>query len=569
MTGYGRLLELNLRSLRATGGQLGQETAKRVAASKASPRLRVEASRSGGTEEPTAILTGPNGELFLHSRYRPRSEAVKFAAGLEGCDYLVLFGFGLGYEAEAIIQTAPQMQLRIIEPDPSLLYSAFLERDLSKLLGLAQVRIICEEQVDEAVGRLDYLPFFFPRFRSTHLRARSTADDQYFRECAARLEVLVGAAGGDYRACANYGLRWCINTIRNLTLLERSYSLTESVPTKRWNIVGAGPSADRTIGDLARATDSFTLYCDTAVRTAAAAGTERLTAVTIDPQPISKLHYLGVMPEQVHLVSDIGAHHSLLQSFPYLYFISSGHPLHRYLSSRGLPVGPTLVQGGSVSETALRLAHHAGAEEIAVHGLDFAYLAERSYVVGSWLESYLRNKSDRLHSMSNQNYSFIRQRKAERRSTAPEERSATGDRQNPPTYNSSLLDDYRAAFFSAATELGYHYQPGASWSSAGLLSTEHPGSKPFGTTTGTTTTTMAHGVKDVLLRLRQELLELHLPTTETSFTMSYRFLGDAGMTLVPAAIYFHERRGSDRCEAMRQSCELLQDQISELIDADT
>ncbi|TVR90441.1 MAG: DUF115 domain-containing protein [Spirochaetaceae bacterium] len=581
MSEIGNWLERNLEALRASGARLNHETAAKVAASKVSPRLRLEASRSGGIQEPTAILTGPEGDIFLHSRYRPRSEAVKFAdgVGVEGCDYLVLYGFGLGYEAEALIQIAPQLQLRIIEPDPSLLYSAFVSRDLSELLGLAHVIIVCEEQVAEAVGSLDYLPFFFPKLRSSNLRARIAADDWYFRDFAAKLDLFIAAAGNDYRACAGYGLRWCVNTIRNLALLERSYVTPEVAPANSWRIVGAGPSATQTLEPLATAAKTFTVYCDTAVRTAAAFTKERLTAVTIDPQPISKLHYLGVPPQRVLLVSDIGAHHSLLQSFPHLSFICSEHPLHRYLSSRGLPLGPTLVRGGSVSETALRLAHHAGANEIELHGLDFGYRAEKSYIVGSWLESYLRNRSDRLHSISDQNYAFIQKRNAVRRPTTPKVETSGTDNMSKATYHTSLLEDYRAAFYSAATALGFRYTPGSSCSEPGRLYGERHSSPLLGrgdiapNATGDLTSahvshvTTDEAVREVLGRFRQELSELVLPAKDSRFGMSYRSLGAAGATLVPAAIFFHERRGTSRCEAMQQSCELMQNEISRFIAA--
>lgn len=555
MSHAGNFLQCNLRALRSGARHLNHATARKVAASHSSTRLSVEASRNGGLDEPTATLKGPEGELFLHSRYRPRAEADRFAGGtaIDGSDYLILYGFGLGYEAEALVRATPHLELRIIEPDASLLYSAFCQRDLREFLCLAQVAIICEGDVRTAVDNLDYLPFFFPKLRSTHLRARLAADDRYFKSFSARLDLMIASAGHDYRACAVYGHRWCVNSIRNLRLLERSEPLSRFSSSAKWSIVGAGPGADVTLGKDQTAS---TIYCDTAIRTANAYTEAELSVVTIDPQPISKLHYLGVPPEQTRLIADIGAHHSLLQGFPHLSFVSSGHPLHRYLSSKGLPLGPSLVRGGSVSETALRIAHYFGATEIALTGLDFAYFAEKSYVAGTWLESYLRSRSSRLHSISSQNYEFILKRNAIRRAGPAIER-------NEASYHTELLDDYKAAFLSAAAELGFTYYPAQSINAPALLRAEQPGSDP--NSGKNLPPTNRSRVQEVLRGLQSELLEYKQPDDGAAFNSSYRTLVAASAALVPAAIYLHERRGFSRSEAMAEACRLMLIEISHFI----
>ncbi len=558
MSPAGNLLEQNIQALRSGPMRLNHVTAQKVAASHASDRLRVEPSRSGGFQEPTATLQGSDGELFLHSRYRPHAEAVKFATSMSvhDSDYLVLYGFGLGYEAEALTKAAPHLELRIIEPDPSLLYSAFCQRDLRELFSLARVAIVCDDDPRSAVDALDYLPFFFPKLSSTHLRARLAADDEYFKSFAANLDRLIAAVGHDYRACAVYGHRWCVNSIRNLRLLEGSERLQSFSSSATWNIVGAGPGAD-----VGVATDhtANTIYCDTVIRLAAAYTHTDLTAVTIDPQPISKLHYLGVPTGQVRLIADIGAHHSLLQRFPHVSVISSGHPLHRYLSSQGLPLGPSLVRGGSVAETALRIAHHLGASEIALTGLDFAYLAEKSYAAGTWIETYLRTRSTRLHSIGNQHYEFIQKRKATRQ---------TGE-SDPPhdgSYHTQLLDDYKAAFLSTAAELGFTYCPAQGCDSNAILRAERPQHEPNAAVAHRPATHSR--VLQVLHCLHDELLEYKVPDDGPSLNASYRELRASAAAVVPAAIYYHERQGLSRSEALTASCELMLREISRFIGDD-
>lgn len=585
MSHTGSFFQRNLRALLAGGGRTNEATGTKVAESQASQRLRIEASRVGGMSEPTATLSVsvqqgeqetpegiPNqeGALLLHSRYRPMSEARKFARGtdIESCDYMVLYGFGLGYEAEALLEAAPQLELRIIEPDPALLYSAFSARDLSTLLYSAHVSIVCEDSVAEAINRLDYLPFFFPNLRTTSLRARLPADEQYFKSFARSLEGFIAAAGNDYRACAAYGLRWCVNTIRNLTLLERAERYTERAPTQNWTIVGAGPSADSAVQHQH---PTSTIFCDTAVPAAAAYTNSKLTAVSIDPQPISHLHYLGVSLKNIHLFADLGAHHSLLRKFAHITFLSSGHPLHTYLHSQGIQIGPRLVRGGSVSETALRIAHYSGATAIQLYGLDFAYLAEKSYVAGSWIDSYLRSRSNRLNSISDQNYAFLQQRNAVRFLGA-------NHKNQTPTYHTELLNEYQEAFLATAQELGFTYQPAESFNAPGRLYADRsvppsqvPPSRvpPSHATASDRPTTTYRRVKDVLQKLKQDLTAFQIPNDDSRLSSTYRTLGAASAALMPAAIFYHERRGLSRCEAMKASCELMIMEISQFSGDDT
>ncbi len=579
MTHTGSFLQRNLKALLDSGGRANEATAAKVAASQASSRLRIEASRVGGMSEPTATLISsveqgehetpegmPNqeGALLLHSRYRPMSEARKFARGteIESCDYMVLYGFGLGYEAAALLEAAPQLELRIIEPDPALLYSAFSARDLSTLLYSAHVSILCEATVAEAIDRLDYLPFFFPNLRTTSLRARLPADEQYFKSFGRSLERFIAAAGNDYRACAAYGLRWCVNTIRNLTLLERA-ERTKPAPIQNWTIVGAGPGADRAVQHQH---PTATIFCDTAVPAAAAYANSKLTAVSIDPQPISHLHYIGVSLKNIHLFADLGSHHNLLRKFPHITFISSGHPLHTYLRSQGVPIGPRLVRGGSVSEAALRIAHYSGATAIRLYGLDFAYIAEKSYVAGSWIDSYLRSRSNRLNSISDQNYAFLQQRNAVRCSGANHEHQ-------PPTYRTELLDEYRKAFLATAKELGFTYQAAESFDAPGRLHADRhvPPSQvsPSHVAIPDSPTTTHRRVKDVLQKLEQDLTAFQIPSNNSGLSSTYRTLGAASAALVPAAIFYHERRGLSRCEAMKASCDLMIMEISQFSGDDT
>ncbi|MCK5736536.1 MAG: hypothetical protein KAH21_08660, partial [Spirochaetaceae bacterium] len=103
---------------------------------------RVETARSG---DPTVLLNGK----ALHSRYNPVKEAEKTASSVpSGTAIVILGGFGLGYTAEALLQSAPERPLIIAEADNSILERASGIRDISSVLNNPMVTLITGEDLE-------------------------------------------------------------------------------------------------------------------------------------------------------------------------------------------------------------------------------------------------------------------------------------------------------------------------------------------------------------------------------------------------------------------------------------
>lgn len=79
-------------------GPKAQELAPLLARELA-PEVEVRAARTG---EPSLVYN----HVLLHSLYDPRGEAKRFAerSGAARGDYVFLYGFGLGYQAEAVAE---------------------------------------------------------------------------------------------------------------------------------------------------------------------------------------------------------------------------------------------------------------------------------------------------------------------------------------------------------------------------------------------------------------------------------------------------------------------------------
>ena len=94
------------------------------------------------TGDPTATVKG----ILLHSKYNPVKEALKFTEtnNIKRGDHLVLYGFGLGYHVEKMLDViGDDGRLVVIETNEQVFKAAMMFRDLSGILTAHNVNIIC------------------------------------------------------------------------------------------------------------------------------------------------------------------------------------------------------------------------------------------------------------------------------------------------------------------------------------------------------------------------------------------------------------------------------------------
>lgn len=120
----------NIKALSAKNPAL----AERVKNASPIPELAVAQSRSG---HPVPKI----GALALHSPYHPETEGEKFSALAPpgGETALVVFGLGFGYHLEKIVERPGR--IIVIEPSPAVIRAAFERRDLTGIIGRADIAL--------------------------------------------------------------------------------------------------------------------------------------------------------------------------------------------------------------------------------------------------------------------------------------------------------------------------------------------------------------------------------------------------------------------------------------------
>lgn len=95
---------------------------------------------------PTIRVRTPFNEFFLHSRYDPVKEARRFVEALE--DYetvttVVLYGFGLGYHIELMLELCRRLErMVVVECNMDALKLAFETRKLENILGDRRITLL-------------------------------------------------------------------------------------------------------------------------------------------------------------------------------------------------------------------------------------------------------------------------------------------------------------------------------------------------------------------------------------------------------------------------------------------
>lgn len=189
-------LEQNLAALRSRDRDL----ARRIAEAPSLAGAELPAARAG---VPTLIVDGH----LLHNRHDPAAEATQWAGAAvarldaDGAETAVVLGFGLGYHVDALARRWSG-RVVVVEPDVSLLRTAFAAWDLRAML--ARVEVAPTPLADEAVdgwSRATILQHAPSLLRpGTPLRA---VEERIAGRCAARslrLSILVVSplGGGSY-----------------------------------------------------------------------------------------------------------------------------------------------------------------------------------------------------------------------------------------------------------------------------------------------------------------------------------------------------------------------------------
>jgi hypothetical protein len=391
------------RNLLALSGRDPQLAARIETAPSAPGRYRFLEARTG--EVIPAWVDSAGSAHPLHSAVDPRREARRLIGslntGTEG--FLILLGLGGGYYAEAALEREDISLVLALDYGITGVAELFAAKDYTGILGDPRFHLMVDagaDKIGEYIPAL-YRPVLSEGIRTLPLRARTAFSPEQFTGAAAAVESAVKKISADYSVQAYFGTRWFSNIVRNvLAAGETPPPLASLAPlerVKRAAVAAAGPSLGGQTREIReRRGELFLIAVDTSLPVLLAEDISPDAVVSIDCQHISYYHFLGGLPENTLLFTDLASPPLVASRSASTRFFSGGHPLTRFVSRfwRAFPEVDT--SGGNVTYAALSLAETLGAGSIEIYGADFSYPLGTSYARGAYIYPHFEIRQGRL-----------------------------------------------------------------------------------------------------------------------------------------------------------------------------
>jgi hypothetical protein len=364
------------------------------------------ASLPEALSEKISIMTASSGQptfrcgnILLHSSYDPEKEARRFAEKLQTGARVCLYGFGLGYHLNAILEKiGPDGQLLVIELNPEILTAAMTLLDQTEILDDQRFRLIYGEdeagvsqEISQEMERLtedqtDQLEVLFhaPSFKCI---------PSTFPSLTNALEVLLlerrfPAIFGNLEK-ANYLLnREIVTSSPGINVLKNSQQGRPGI------LVSAGPSLDLVLPYLHRIQKEFLIACvDTSYPILAEKSIQPDYVFSLDPQIDSAEHFMDYPAGKTKLIFTPTSNHNALKNFNGERYVvyKEGHRLSKENESIVKQKGVTQA-GGSVACLGLDALIHLGCDPIFLIGQDCAFSGNRYYSSHSQFNRKLQSK---------------------------------------------------------------------------------------------------------------------------------------------------------------------------------
>ncbi|MBE7558769.1 motility associated factor glycosyltransferase family protein [bacterium] len=336
---------------------------------------------------PALVVVEEGRETAYTSRRDPRRAAARFAAEhpLQGSGMAVLFGFALGYAAEALLRSAEgQAALLTVEPDVELLRAALSARDLGPLLSHPRFFLCTPDSLDAAMRVVAPLagetaPLWLAHGPSLRRFPRQA------EAVRARVDLLLARHHLEVHHLRRYGRIIQENVLRNAPAYlsaGRPANLAGAWRARPAVVIAAGPSVHKNLSQLAKYADRALILCvDTSLRLCLARDLVPDAVVAVDPTPENFRHFEAVLDDprlaEIPLVFDAEVSARVVEAWPgprWALPLDKSETLRMLAEARGEREAGT--KGASVAHSAFGLARQLGASPIMFVGLDLAYASD-------------------------------------------------------------------------------------------------------------------------------------------------------------------------------------------------
>lgn len=319
-------------------------------------------------------LYNENKKFYLHSRYDPVNEAIKFAKEQYKSEIPVhvLYGFALGYHVEEILRLMQNdSKLYVMENNMDVFYRALELRDLTSIITNPNIELIISEDevyictkikplINEGINFIIHPP---------SLKA-IPPENEYFKFVMEDWNIRKSVSEDLLKLLDNNSKINLHNDDPNVGVLFQKF---KGLPVI---IVSTGPSLDLNIEYLKRAKDKALIFAvGSSLRPLLLRGIIPDLFIIIDPNPATRYQIEGFENMEIPMIYLASAYASTVSAYKGPKIIAC----NKKDQLRGEKEEYIVDPGGSVATAALDIAIKMGFDIIILVGQDLAFTNGRNH----------------------------------------------------------------------------------------------------------------------------------------------------------------------------------------------
>ena len=336
---------------------------------------RIEYTSSG---ENTMAAASSEGWVYLHSNGDPYQEASELSSvwfDREHFEYVV-FGLGLGYHIQALLDIDEAITVTVLEPDEYVIQMAHRYGLADRNEWAERVQIIWDAdfqaltKISASLRDTQQVVVYYPSLCVVKNEYYKQQLEEYFIE---------------YSSAKTQEIRLIGNFVKNQDLFGHEVTeLAEKFYGRTVYIIAAGPSLDKNMMELKQVKENdIILSTGTVFKKLLGAGIIPDYVIITDGGSFTYSQTANLTENKVPLLYLSTVYHKILQEYPgetYLICQEGFQKSEQYASQMQYPVYDT---GGSVTTTALEIAIRLQCRKIVFAGLDLAYTDAHNHASGT------------------------------------------------------------------------------------------------------------------------------------------------------------------------------------------
>lgn len=333
-----------------------------------------------------------NMEMFVHSRYRPLDEALRWYQSLDIAEEstIMIFGFGLGYHIFELLRNInTYAHLIIYEPEAAVFKEAIKFIDIEEIIKNENITLVISDEDELKRTLLDNITWITVNlFTYGCLTNYEKLFDREYKNILEIIKTSIVVKAIGRNTVFGFAYEWQKNTLKNLPYALKSNHIKQFFGLfndKPCIIVAAGPSLNKNFKLLKEAKDKAVIICvGRALKVLLKENIIPDLVVTIDAGEISFEQFRDINFDHIPLVYTPKAYYGIMKKHVGNKIVMSVEDYYFDIifSKLGYDIG-TINSGGSVACTAFDIAVKFGCNPLIFIGLDLANSKERTHAEGA------------------------------------------------------------------------------------------------------------------------------------------------------------------------------------------